>query len=79
MNTIFKIVGEIFANKRPFLFKVISAFYIEEQPLMKIVVRALPSKGEYEAQVFRNDDKFEIPARVILYSFLLHLNAAEIV
>uniref|UniRef100_A0A0R3RXM6 DUF229 domain containing protein n=1 Tax=Elaeophora elaphi TaxID=1147741 RepID=A0A0R3RXM6_9BILA len=45
--------------------KVISAEYIEEESLLKIVIIASPSEGKYEAQVLTKDYNFEIPAKIV--------------
>ncbi|KAL3985846.1 hypothetical protein ACH3XW_40330 [Acanthocheilonema viteae] len=45
--------------------EVISAEYIEEQSLLKIVISASPSEGKYEAQVLQKNDNFEMSAKII--------------
>nr|CRZ25204.1 Bm7123 [Brugia malayi] len=48
-----------------FLFKVVSAEYIKEQPLLKVVVSASPSDGRYETQLLKKAESFEIPGKIV--------------
>ncbi|EFO25716.1 hypothetical protein LOAG_02772 [Loa loa] len=63
-------INDILKRKREtcktlYLKEVISAKYLKEQPLQKIVVSALPSEGKYEAQVLKNNNSFEILGKIV--------------
>ncbi|KAL3997450.1 hypothetical protein ACH3XW_10970 [Acanthocheilonema viteae] len=45
--------------------KVISAQYIEERPLLKVVVKASPSNGKYEAQLLKEKNSLKIITKII--------------
>ncbi|VIO98950.1 Uncharacterized protein BM_BM7123 [Brugia malayi] len=45
--------------------EVVSAEYIKEQPLLKVVVSASPSDGRYETQLLKKAESFEIPGKIV--------------
>ncbi|VDO25498.1 unnamed protein product [Onchocerca flexuosa] len=51
--------------ERLYLKEVVSAESITEQPLLKIVVKASPSEGKYEAQLLKKDDYFQMITRIM--------------
>ncbi|VBB31922.1 unnamed protein product [Acanthocheilonema viteae] len=52
--------------KKSAQFLVISAQYIEERPLLKVVVKASPSNGKYEAQLLKEKNSLKIITKVII-------------
>uniref|UniRef100_A0A8R1Y239 Uncharacterized protein n=1 Tax=Onchocerca volvulus TaxID=6282 RepID=A0A8R1Y239_ONCVO len=51
--------------ERLYLKEVVSAQSINQQPLLKIVAKASPNEGMYEAQLLKKDDYFQIITRII--------------